>query len=135
LFASLQKNYSTFYPKNCSIALKNMGLGSRIRDPEKFFPRSGSAALLFRKDAGKGRMPCCFGERSSRYKQAPTVVSRVGTTSFYIFLLTSTHPLSLPCYMNREHDHVCSPHFSIVLLCVPIIIKVQSYPASGKSLT
>jgi hypothetical protein len=30
----------TFYPKNCHQALKNMGLGSRIRDPEKTY--SGS---------------------------------------------------------------------------------------------
>ncbi len=27
------KNYRTFYPKNCHQALKNMGLGSGIRDP------------------------------------------------------------------------------------------------------
>jgi hypothetical protein len=27
------KNYRTFYPKNCHSALKNMGLGSGLRDP------------------------------------------------------------------------------------------------------
>ncbi len=34
------KNYRTFYPKNCHKALKSMGLGSEIRDPEKTY--SGS---------------------------------------------------------------------------------------------
>ncbi len=34
------KNYGTFYPKYCHKALKNMGLGSEIRDPEKTY--SGS---------------------------------------------------------------------------------------------
>jgi hypothetical protein len=34
------KSYRTFYPKNCHEALKNTGLGSEIRDPEKTY--SGS---------------------------------------------------------------------------------------------
>ncbi len=34
------KNYRTFYPKNCQEALKNMGLESGIRDPEKTYPGS-----------------------------------------------------------------------------------------------
>jgi hypothetical protein len=34
------KNYRTFYQKNCQKALKNMVLGSGIRDPEKTY--SGS---------------------------------------------------------------------------------------------
>jgi hypothetical protein len=34
------KNYRTFYSKNCHYALKNMGLGSEIRDSEKTY--SGS---------------------------------------------------------------------------------------------
>jgi hypothetical protein len=36
----ISKNYRTFYPKSCHSALKNMGLGSGIRDPEKTY--SGS---------------------------------------------------------------------------------------------
>jgi hypothetical protein len=32
------KIYSIFYPKNCNLAFKNMGMGSRIRDPEKPIP-------------------------------------------------------------------------------------------------
>ncbi len=40
------KNYRTFYQKNCQKALKNMVLGSEIRDPEKTLdPGSGSATL------------------------------------------------------------------------------------------
>ncbi len=31
--AQFSKNYWSFYPKNCHQALKNMGLGSGIRDP------------------------------------------------------------------------------------------------------
>jgi hypothetical protein len=31
------KNYRTFYSKNCHLALKNMGLGSGIWDPEKTY--------------------------------------------------------------------------------------------------
>jgi hypothetical protein len=55
------ENYRTFHPKNCHKALKNMGLGSEIRDPEKkpFWipdpgvikapdPGSGSATIEFR---------------------------------------------------------------------------------------
>ena len=33
-------NYRTFYPKNCHEALKNMALGSEIRDPKKTYPGS-----------------------------------------------------------------------------------------------
>ncbi len=33
IFGQFSKNYRTFYPKNCHQALKNMGLGSEIRDP------------------------------------------------------------------------------------------------------
>jgi hypothetical protein len=32
-FGPISKNYITFYPKSCHSALKNMGLGSGIRDP------------------------------------------------------------------------------------------------------
>ncbi len=32
-----EKNLGQF-PKNCHYALKNMGLGSEIRDPEKTYP-------------------------------------------------------------------------------------------------
>ncbi len=45
-------NYRTFYPKICHQALKNMGVGSRIRkkpipDPGvKMAPDSGSATLF-----------------------------------------------------------------------------------------
>jgi hypothetical protein len=39
--AQFSKNYRTFYSKNCHYALKNMGLGSEIRDP-------GSGKNLFR---------------------------------------------------------------------------------------
>jgi hypothetical protein len=65
-YCHFTKNYCNFYPKNCHKALKNMGLGSgirdprpRIRDPEKTFlipdpgvknspdPGSGSATLIF----------------------------------------------------------------------------------------
>jgi hypothetical protein len=57
----ISKNYRTFYPKSCHSALKNMGLGSGIRDPgsgKNLFwipdpgvkkapdPGSGSAKLL-----------------------------------------------------------------------------------------
>jgi hypothetical protein len=35
------KNYRTFFPKNCHLTLKSMGLGSGIRDP-------GSGKNLFR---------------------------------------------------------------------------------------
>jgi hypothetical protein len=34
------KNYSTFYPKNCHYALKNMGLGSEIRKKPLPDPKS-----------------------------------------------------------------------------------------------
>jgi hypothetical protein len=34
------KNYWSFYPKSFNYALKNMGLGSEIRDPEKTYPGS-----------------------------------------------------------------------------------------------
>ncbi len=55
--ASFSKNYKTFYPKNVHQALKNMGLGSGIRDAEKTHsgsriqgskkaPDPGSATLL-----------------------------------------------------------------------------------------
>ncbi len=33
------ENCSTFHPKNCHQALKKMGLGTEIRDPEKDFLR------------------------------------------------------------------------------------------------
>ncbi len=36
------KNYRTFYPKNCHKALKNMGLGSGIRDPRSGIRDPGS---------------------------------------------------------------------------------------------
>jgi hypothetical protein len=39
-FGPFSKNYRTFYSKNCHYALKNMDLGSEIRDPEKTY--SGS---------------------------------------------------------------------------------------------
>jgi hypothetical protein len=34
IWPSFSKNYRTFYSKICHQALKNMGLGSGIRDPE-----------------------------------------------------------------------------------------------------
>ncbi len=53
--AQFSKNYWSSCPKNCHRALKNMGLGSEIRDPEKTYSGSrgqkgtgaGSATLLF----------------------------------------------------------------------------------------
>ncbi len=39
------KNYCTFYPKNCHLALKNMGLRSGIRKKPILDSGSGSAAL------------------------------------------------------------------------------------------
>ncbi len=56
--SQISKNYITFYPKSCHQALKNMSLGSEIRDLEKAYsgspiqrserapdPGSGSATL------------------------------------------------------------------------------------------
>ncbi len=49
--AQFSKNYGSFYPKNCHQALKNVGLGSGIRDP-------GSGKNLFRiPDPGVKKAP------------------------------------------------------------------------------
>jgi hypothetical protein len=41
-FGPIFKDTRTFYRKNCHKALKNMGLGSEIRDPKKPIPDPGS---------------------------------------------------------------------------------------------
>ncbi len=41
-FGQIAKNYLSFYPKNWHQALKNMGFGSEIRDPDKPIPDPGS---------------------------------------------------------------------------------------------
>jgi hypothetical protein len=69
------KNYRTFYPKNCHKALKNMDLGSGIRDP-------GSGKNLFRipdpgvkkaPDPGSGSATLILSSKNSKKTLIPTV--------------------------------------------------------------
>jgi hypothetical protein len=42
IWTNFQRIIELFYSKNCHKALKNMGLGSEIRDPEKPIPEPGA---------------------------------------------------------------------------------------------
>jgi hypothetical protein len=72
------KNYRTFYQKNCQKALKNMVLGSGIRDPgsENRDPRSGI------RDPGSGIRKKPIPDPGSRGQKGTGSRIRIRNTGF-----------------------------------------------------
>jgi hypothetical protein len=98
------KNYRTFYQNNCQKALKNMVLGSGIRDPEKNY--SGSRIP----DPGVTKHP--IPDPGSGSATLP-LMSRINLNSLYPLLLLNTST-QLAANRTRCIHHKCSKTLSFL---------------------
>ncbi len=112
------KNYRTFYQNNCQKALKNMVLGSGIRDPEKIY--SGSRI----QGSKRHRIP---DPDPQHWLTTKTGFCQEVKTKWSLFLLQNTVPCWMSYMLLLTKDTLDTDTPLTIYKCYLILNKLKCY--------